>query len=107
MTLVSAKWRLTFLSQQYGTNPTNRSQKMLKRQTSLNGLFMRHSIPNNLKVLNHSDSSTFNAIPSFKINDGVFDIAKKKSKDYYPFLIKKKACLPNYAQKTEVGFSSI
>ena len=60
-----------------------------------------------LKVLNHSDSSTFNAIPSFKINDGVFDIAKKKSKDYYPFLIKKKACLPNYAQKTEVGFSSI
>ena len=30
--------RLTFLSQQYGTNPTNRSQKMLKRQTSLNGL---------------------------------------------------------------------
>ena len=29
-------------------------------------------------------------MPSFKINGGVFDIAKKKSKDYYPFLIKKK-----------------
>ena len=51
---------------------------------------MRHSIPTNLRVLNRSDSSTFNAIPSFKINGGVFDIAKKKSKDYYPFLIKKR-----------------
>ena len=66
---------------------------------------MRHSIPINLKVLIRSDSSTFNAIPSFKINDGVFDIAKKKSKDYYPFLIKKKACLPNYAQKLKLDFN--
>ena len=66
---------------------------------------MRHSIPTNLRVLNRSDSSTFNAIPSFKINGGVFDIAKKKSKDYYPFLIKKKACLPNYAQKLKLDFN--
>ena len=40
-----------------------------------------------------------------QINDGVFDIAKKKSKDYYPFLIKKKACLPNYAQKLKLDFN--
>ena len=66
---------------------------------------MRHSIPTNLRVLNRSDSSTLNAIPSFKINGGVFDIAKKKSKDYYPFLIKKKACLPNYAQKLKLDFN--
>ena len=66
---------------------------------------MSHSIPTNLKVLNRSDSSTFNAIPSFKINGGVFDIAKKKSKDYYPFLIKKKACLPNHAQKLKLDFN--
>ena len=79
----------------------------VKKTNFLEWTIMRHSIPTNLKVLNRSDSSAFNAIPSFKINDGVFDIAKKKSKDYYPFLIKKKACLPNYAQKTEVGFSSI
>ena len=80
----------------------------VKKTNFLEWAIMRHSIPNNLKVLNHSDSSTFNAIPSFKIHDGVFDIAKKKLLlDYYPFLIKKKACLPNYAQKTEVGFSSI
>ena len=66
---------------------------------------MRHSIPTNLRVLNRSDSSTFNAIPSFKINGGVFDIAKMKSKDHYPFLIKKKACLPNYAQKLKLDFN--
>ena len=60
---------------------------------------MTHSIPANLKVLNQSDSSSSNAIPSFKINGGVFDAAKKKSKDYYCilFLIKEKACFPNYA----------
>ena len=66
---------------------------------------MRHSIPTNLKFLNRSDSSTFNAIPSFKINGSVFDIANKKSKDYYPFLIKKKACLPNYVQKLKLDFN--
>ena len=66
---------------------------------------MKHSIPTNLKVLNRSDSSTFNVIPFFKINGGVFDIAKKKSKAYYPFLIKKKACLPNHAQKLKLDFN--
>ena len=65
---------------------------------------MRHSIPTNLRVLNRSDSSTFNAIPSFKINGGVFDIAKKKSEDYYPFLIKKEGLSPKSCTKTEVGF---
>ena len=77
----------------------------VKKTNFLEWTITRHSIPNNLKVLNHSDSSTFNAIPSFKIHDGVFDIAKKKSKDYYPFLIKKKACLPNYAQKLKLDFN--
>ena len=86
-------------------NPTNRSQKNVKKTSFLEWTSMRHSIPTNLKVLNRSDSSTFNAIPSFKINGGVFDIAKKKSKDYYPFLIKKKACLPNYAQKLKLDFN--
>ena len=42
---------------------------------------------------------------ALKISGGVFDIAKKKSKDYFPFLIKKKACLPNYAQKLKLDFN--
>ena len=68
---------------------------------------IRHSIPDNLKVLNRSDCSSSNSIPSFKINGGVFDIAKKKSKDCYSFLIKKIACLPNYAQKSPTIWSWI
>ena len=51
---------------------------------------MRHSIPANLKVLNRSDSCSSNAVPSFKINGGVFDITRKK------------ACFPNYAQKLKL-----
>jgi len=86
-------------------NPTNRWHKNVKKTNFLERTSMKHSIPTNLKVLNRSDSSTFNAIPSFKINGGVFDIAKKKSKDYYPFLIKKKARLPNYAQKLKLDFN--
>ena len=79
--------------------------KNVKKTNFLEWTSMSHSIPTNLKVLNRSDSSTLNAIPSFKINGGVFDIAKKKSKDCYPFLIKKKACLPNYAQKLKLDFN--
>ena len=59
--------------------------KNVKKTNFLEWTSMRHSIPTNLKVLNRSDSSTFNAIPSFKMNGGVFDIAKKKSNDYCPF----------------------
>ena len=42
--------------------------KNVKKTNFLEWTSMRHSIPTNLKVLNRSDSSTFNAIPSFKIN---------------------------------------
>ena len=58
--------------------------KNVKNTNFLEWTSMRHSIPT---------------------NGGVFDIAKKKSKDYYPFLIKKKACLPNYAQKLKLDFN--
>ena len=54
---------------------------------------MRHSLPANLKVLNRLYSCSSNAIPSFKINFGLFDITQKK------------ACLPNYAQKLRLDFN--
>ena len=34
-----------------------------------------------------------------------FDITKRKSKDYYSLLIKKKACFPNFAQKLKSHFN--
>lgn len=54
--------------------------KNVKKTNFLEWTSMRHSIPTNLRFLNRSDSSTFNAIPSFKINGGVFDIAKRNQK---------------------------
>ena len=87
------------------TESYERIAKKFKKTNFLEWTSMRHSIPTNLKVLNRSDSSTFNVIPFFKINGGVFDIAKKKSKAYYPFLIKKNACLPNHAHKLKLDFN--
>ena len=68
---------------------------------------MRHSIPDNLKVLNRSDSGSSNAIPSFKINGGVFGIAKENSKDCYSFFYQKESLSPKLCRKLEVGFQSI
>ena len=41
--------------------------KNVKKTNFLEWTSIRHSIPTNLRVLNRSDSSTFNALPSFKI----------------------------------------
>ena len=65
---------------------------------------MRHSIPANLKALNLNDSKSINAVPSFKINNEEFNLAKRKSKDYYSLLFKKKACFPNFSQKLKLDF---
>lgn len=58
-----------------------------------------------------TDASVNLKLPSFKISNGLFDITKLKSKDYYSLLIKKKACLPKYARysrwKSETGRRSL
>ena len=46
----------------FDLNNTESYEQILVLWTSI-----RHSIPTNLRVLNRSDSSTFNALPSFKI----------------------------------------
>ena len=43
-------------------------------------------------------------LPSFKNSNGLFDVNKLKSKDYYSLLIKEKVCLPKYAQKLKNNF---
>ena len=63
---------------------------------------MRHSVPFNLRNLG---PVRIDVSPSFKIDNGLFDATKKKSKDYYPLLVLKKARLPNYAQKLKCEFN--
>ena len=61
-------------------------------------------MPANLKALNLYDPSSNNAVPSFKINEE-FDLKKRKSKDYYTLLIKKKARFPNFAEKLKLDLN--
>ena len=63
---------------------------------------LRHSVPFDLRQTNCHPSITD---PSFNISNGLFDISKKKSKDYYSMLVSTKAKLPNYSQKLKRDFN--
>ena len=82
----------------------SRSQKKNEKDF-LEWTGLRHSMPANLKALNIHDPNSINAVPSFRINNEEFDLTKRKSKDYYSLLIKKKACFPNFAQKLKSDFN--
>jgi len=43
--------------------------------------------------------------PSFKIDCSLFDVTKKKSKDYYSLFVRKKACFPNNVRKLKCEFN--
>ena len=58
------------------------------------GLRLDWSVPLNLRNAYYNpDHIALN--PSFKIDCGLFDVTKKKSKDYYSLFVRKKACFPN------------
>ena len=63
---------------------------------------LRHSVPFDLRQTNCHPSITD---PSFNISNGLFDISKKKSKDYYSMLVSTKAKLPNCSQKLKRDFN--
>ena len=62
----------------------------------------RHSIPLFLKNIISCPSS---APPSFSIDDNIFDVKKKKSKDYYSLLVRKIAQYPNIINKLQNDFN--
>ena len=65
---------------------------------------LRHSVPLNLRNANYNpDLIVLN--PSFKTDSGLFDVTKKKSKDYYSLFVRKKARLPNNAQNLKCEFN--
>ena len=62
---------------------------------------LRYSIPSYLKV----DNLTTSAVsPSFLIGNNIFDVKKKKSKDYYSLLVSKKAQPPKIIHKLQSDF---
>ena len=63
---------------------------------------LRHSIPDFLKGVYSSPLST---TPSFLIHNNIFDVTKKKSKDYYLLLVTEKAQPPNITHKWKSDFN--
>ena len=63
---------------------------------------LRHSIPPFLKNITFCPSSV---PPSFSFGDNIFDVKKKKSKDYYSFLVRKIAQYPNIINKLQNDFN--
>ena len=62
---------------------------------------LRYSIPSYLKVDNLTTSTVS---PSFLIGNNIFDVKKKKSKDYYSLLVSKKAQPPKIIHKLQSDF---
>ena len=62
---------------------------------------LRHSIPSILK--NCTRKSTTGEL-SLKIDDNIFDVTKKKSKDYYTLLVSRKALFPTNINKLQNEF---
>ena len=83
----------------------SKSQKIKNKKDFLEWTGLRHSMPANPQALNIHDPNSINAVPSFRINNEEFDLTKRKSKDYYSLLIKKKACFPNFTQKRKSDFN--
>ena len=73
-------------------------EKHLEKTNFLEWTGLRHSIPPNLRNPNLDYVYQFQN-PSFNLVNDLFDVTKKKSKDYYSLLVLKKARLPNLAQK--------
>jgi len=72
--------------------------KHIQKTNFLEWTGLRHSVPFDLRnAYLYPDYTALN--PSFKIDCGLFDVTKKKSKDYYSLFVRKKACFPNNARK--------
>ena len=65
---------------------------------------LRHSIPSNLKTAEYNLDKR---LPYFKCNNAIFDISKKKSKDFLLTIkiVSRKAQLPNNAKKLRQNFN--
>ena len=77
-------------------------RKQNKKATFLTWTGLRHSIPSNLKTADHRLDR---CLPYFKCNSDIFDISKKKSKDFYSLIVSRKAQPPSNAKKLRQNFN--
>jgi len=84
------------------TSLLNNNQEV--RTNFLEWTGLRHSVPFDFRNAYHNLNHTA-LNPSFKIDCGLFDVTKKKSKDYYSLFVRKKACFLNNARKFKCEYN--
>ena len=77
-------------------------RKKNKKANFLTWTGLRHSIPSNFKTTDHRLDRR---LPYFKCNSNIFDISKKKSKDFYSLIVSRKAQPPSNAKKLRQNFN--
>ena len=77
-------------------------RKQNKKANFLTKTGLRHPIPSNLKTADHRLDRR---LPYFNCNSDVFDISKKKSKDFYSLIVSRKAQPPGNAKKLRQNFN--
>ena len=78
--------------------------KHIQKTNFLEWAGLRHSVPLVLRNVYHNPNHTA-LNPSFKIDWGLFDVTKKKSKDYYSLFVRTKSCFPNNTRKLKCEFN--
>ena len=77
----------------------------MKKANILVWAAVRHAVPSHLISKSKPNNRTFLTSPSLNIENNVFDIPVKKSKDYYTKLISKKAKFSNSSLVLKRDFS--
>ena len=80
----------------------NKATRNIARNNILIWTGLRHSVPSDLRHINSHHMITN---PSFKYSNCLFDVTKKKSKEYYTLLASTKAQLPNHAANLKWDFN--
>ena len=78
--------------------------KHIQKTNFLECAGLRHSVSPVLRNAYHNLEHTGLNL-SFKTDCGLFDVTKKKSKDYYSLFVFKKACFPNNTRKLKCEFN--
>ena len=85
---------------------THRLTQLVSIKTLLVWAGLRHAVPSHLNSKSKTNNRTFLTMPpSLNIENNVFDILMKKSKDYYTKLISKKAKFSNNSLILKRDFS--
>ena len=80
----------------------NKVARNITRNNIIMWTGLRHSVPSDLR---HTHCHPMITNPSFKYSNCLFDVTKKKLKEYYTLLVSTKGQLPNHAANLKRDFN--